>query len=165
MNLKHGDATVFCTAAEVASGAVGATSGRSNVAGQKFAHPHDAFANNLSPAAGRRLRNDNGELHLESHQTTAGQGEGDAGAAPEQIHLALASSGSSLNEYGMTVAWATWPPAESTVIWGPDPDEMMNVVSGTSTCELFIFVRKLPAQELRIKLPWLGTMNILLNIY
>lgn len=59
----------------------------------------------------------------------------DPSAMPEQIHIALAMS-ESPEEYAMTIAWATWPDTKSTVAWGLSEDELVNVVEGTSTCEM-----------------------------
>ncbi|CAM9158106.1 unnamed protein product [Pylaiella littoralis] len=54
-----------------------------------------------------------------------------ASAAPEQVHIAFASSGS-LEEYAVTVAWSTWPKARSQVTWGSS-QKQDNVANGNST--------------------------------
>lgn len=61
--------------------------------------------------------------------------EGDpASADPEQVHIALAESGS-LEQYAMTVAWVTWPEARSQVAWGSSPEELGNMAEGNATSE------------------------------
>lgn len=57
-----------------------------------------------------------------------------ASATPEQVHISLAAS-SSTEEYAVTVAWATWPKAESQVVWGTSAEQQDNVSYGSSTSE------------------------------
>lgn len=57
-----------------------------------------------------------------------------ASAAPEQVHIAFASSGS-LEQYAVTVAWSTWPETRSQVAWGSSPRKQDNLTYGSSTCE------------------------------
>lgn len=57
-----------------------------------------------------------------------------ASATPEQVHISLAASGST-EEYAVTVAWATWPKAESLVFWGISQQQLPNIATGSSTSE------------------------------
>lgn len=66
--------------------------------------------------------------------STANDNPDPASAAPEQVHISFASSGS-LEEYAVTVAWSTWPEARSQVNWGSSPRKQDNVAYGSSTCE------------------------------
>lgn len=69
-----------------------------------------------------------------------------ASAAPEQVHISFASSGS-LEQYAVTVAWSTWPETRSQVAWGSSHQEQDNVAYGSSTCEAT--PHKLPRSVLR----------------
>lgn len=57
-----------------------------------------------------------------------------ASATPEQVHISLAASDST-EEYAVTVAWATWPKAESQVFWGASAQQQDNIAYGSSTSE------------------------------
>lgn len=57
-----------------------------------------------------------------------------ASATPEQVHISLAASGS-MEEYAVTVAWATWPKAESQVVWGASAQQQDYIAYGSSTSE------------------------------
>lgn len=57
-----------------------------------------------------------------------------ASAAPEQVHIALAESWS-LEEYAMTVAWATWPETRSQVAWGVSAEGLSSLTEGSATSE------------------------------
>ena len=64
-----------------------------------------------------------------------------ASATPEQVHISLASSGST-EEYAVTVAWATWPKAGSQVLWGTSAERQDKVAYGSSTSECWLAARE-----------------------
>ena len=74
-----------------------------------------------------------GGVHAEHGASTLLEGD-PASADPEQVHIALAESGS-LEEYAMTVAWVTWPEARSQLLWGSSPKGLSNMVEGNVTSE------------------------------
>lgn len=119
---EHGKASVFCSASGVPL-SVGDNAGprafRTQQSSTDFAQDvHGALGDRIEaePAASRSLEND------------------PASAAPEQVHIALAASGS-LEEYAMTIAWATWPEAKSQVVWGTSADHLSNLAEGSATSE------------------------------
>lgn len=59
-----------------------------------------------------------------------------ASSTPEQIHISFAAS-DVMGEYAVTVAWATWPKAESQVFWGSSAQQPENIAYGSWTSEFW----------------------------
>lgn len=141
--LRHGDATVFCKALEVVgAGSQGAVPPTPNN-NRNEEEASNTVASTMRQKLGNSEQQHSGLDVDYQHVATAQEGkekeqgeekeeEGDVGAEPEQIHLALAGSG--VEKYGMTVAWATWPEtSEPIVVWGTSPEDMNSAAEGSTT--------------------------------
>lgn len=129
---KHDKASVFCLASDVEAAM---TPSRHDTATENT----NSIKNTPHMTRERRLGDRTEGLHLErSRASELSLGDNDpASAAPEQVHIALAVTGSR-EEYAMTIAWATWPEAKSQVLWGSSADQLSNLAEGSATCELLI---------------------------
>ena len=135
--LDNGRASLFCAASDPPP-SVGDTTN---------AHQHELLrqeGRHPSPAAPAAAAEEEEERH-QVHRALSGTAHTKQGAsillesdpisaAPEQVHIALAESGS-LEEYAMTVAWATWPEARSQVAWGLSAEELSSLADGSATSE------------------------------
>ena len=130
LSLDNGRALLFCAA-----------SGTPPSVGDNNAHQHELLrqeGRHPSPPAEVEERHEehralSGSAHTQ-HGTSTLLVVDPAYAAPEQVHIALAESGS-LEEYAMTVAWATWPEARSQVVWWALEKGLSNMAEGSATSE------------------------------
>lgn len=135
----YGNSSVFCSA----SGTEAAmTPSRDTTAME------NADINTPHTARERTLRDAAGGVHVEpfrAAELSSGKDE-TSPAAPEQVHIALAVT-DSREEYAMSIAWATWPEAQSQVLWGSSADQLSNLAEGTATCALILLVLDLMSYE------------------
>lgn len=136
---NHGKASVFCSASDAEAA----------MTPSRHASADEENANSVKNTSHmtrergreRRLGDRIGGVQVErSRASEVYLGEDDpASAAPEQVHIALAVTGSR-EEYAMTIAWATWPDAQSQVLWGSSADQLSNLAEGSATCELLLLL-------------------------
>lgn len=126
---KHGKTSVFCFASDAEAAM---TPSRHATAKENA----NSINNTPHTTRERRLGDQTEGLHVgRSRASEASLGENDpASAAPEQVHISLAVTGSR-EEYAMTIAWATWPETQSQVLWGSSADQLSNLAEGSATCE------------------------------
>lgn len=128
---KHGKASIFCLASAAPPSDGESTRREHQQQQQQLDASSDLASNNHHRQ--QQQRSLTGRLHMAEYLVPPLNDP--AFAAPEQVHIALASSGGSLEEYAMTVSWATWPETQSQVVWGVKADQLDNAAKGGATSE------------------------------